>query len=326
MTLTLADFLMIDLPAILLGSLACVVCALLGNFLILRRQALIGDAISHVVLPGIVGGVLIAGGLYAHAVFLGALVAALVAVGLISVVRHLGRVESGAAMGVVFTLMFAGGVVMLERSKARSVHIDVEHTLYGSLEGVLWLGPETWSDLLDPDMWASLPTPILTLGVVTVLVAALITAFFKELRLTSFDPGLAKALGFRPQWVEAGLMTAVAAAAVAAFEAVGSILVIAMFICPAAAARMLTDRLATQVWLSVGIAVLSAILGYGLAASAPVLLGTSNAVSAAGMIAVVAGLIQTAAMVFAPRHGALSRYLARRRSARAKAEGLSSAR
>ncbi len=307
---------MIDAPALMLGSLACLCCALLGNFLILRRQALIGDAISHVVLPGIVAGFLIAGALYPPAIFLGAFAAALIAVTLIAAIRSLGRVEPGAAMGVVFTLMFAGGVLMLERSHARSVHLDVEHTLYGNLEGVLWLGPQSLTDLADPAMWASLPAPILTLAAVTAAVAVLIALFFKELALTSFDPALAKAQGFRPGLVEAGLMAAVAAAAVASFQAVGSILVIAMFICPAAAARMLTDRLSHQLWLSGGIAVVSACLGYGLAVAAPAVLGT-EAVSASGMIAVTAGAIQALAMLAAPRHGTIAQWRARRRSLRA---------
>jgi manganese/zinc/iron transport system permease protein len=300
-------FFMIDLPALILGSLACLSCSLLGNFLILRQQALIGDAISHVVLPGIVMGFLVTGGLHAHAIFLGALVAALLAVGLISVLRNLGRVESGAAMGVVFTVMFAGGVVLLEQSHASDVHLDVEHTLYGALEGVLWIGPQSWSSLFAMDSWATLPSSIVTLMIVTGAVILLIIVFFKELRITSFDPGLARALGFRPGLVEAGLMCAVAAAAVAAFEAVGSILVIAMFICPAATARILTDKLSTQIWMSALVAILSACGGYGLAVTAPYYLGVTESVSASGMIAVTAGCFQVAAMLGAPRHGALIR-------------------
>ncbi|MGF1453887.1 MAG: metal ABC transporter permease [Alphaproteobacteria bacterium] len=313
-----ADFLTIDLPALLLGTLACLSCALLGNFLILRRQALLGDAISHVVLPGIVGGFIVAGSLYPPAILLGALVASLLAVALITLVRRVGRVEEGAAMGVVFTTLFAGGVVMLERADTRRVHLDVEHTLYGNLEGTIWLGPTRWADLLDPSTWESLPGEIKTLAIVTLIILVLIVLLFKELRLATFDAGLARALGFRPGLLDAGLMAAVAVAAVAAFQAVGSILVIAMFICPAACARMLTDRLSTQILLSMVFACLSGILGYGLGAFAPTFLGLREAVSASGMIAVVAGLLQTAAMLFAPRHGALVRMLAQRRSTRAE--------
>ncbi len=319
--MTTADFLTIDLPALLLGTLACLSCALLGNFLILRRQALIGDAISHVVLPGIVGGFLIAGSLYPPAILLGALVAALLAVALITLVRRVGRVEEGAAMGVVFTTLFAGGVVMLEQADTRRVHLDVEHTLYGNLEGTIWLGPTGWSDLLDAAHWASLPIEIKTLAVVTLIIFVLIVLLFKELRIVTFDAGLAKALGFRPGLLDAGLMAAVAVAAVASFQAVGSILVIAMFICPAACARMLTDRLSTQIGLSMVFAVLSGVTGYFLGAFAPALLGLDEAVSASGMIAVMAGLFQTSAMLFAPRHGAVAQAFARHRSSIADARG-----
>ncbi len=322
--MTMANFLTIDLPALMLGMLACLACAIPGNFLILRRQALLGDAISHVVLPGIVIGFLLAGSLYPPAIFLGALTAALVAVGLIALVRIAGRMESGAAMGVVFTTMFAIGVVLLEQSHTRRVHLDVQHTLYGSLEGTLWLGPGTLGDLLEPSVWASLPQPIVTLAVVTAALIVLTTVFFKELKLASFDPGLAASLGFRPRIIDVGLMTATACAAIAAFQAVGSILVIAMFICPAASARMLTDRLGVQIMMSGLLAVLSAVVGYGLAAAAPVLFGLSEAISVSGMIATVAGLIQTLAMVFAPRHGALARYLKRRHSLRADTDGAGS--
>jgi hypothetical protein len=116
----------------------------------------------------------------------------------------------------------------------------------GNLEGTVWLVATGWGDLLDPGALASLPESIWRLLAVTLLIAFLITLFFKELRLSTFDPGLAQSLGFRPGWLSAGLVGAVALAAVAAFDAVGSILVIAMFICPAATARMLTDDLARQ--------------------------------------------------------------------------------
>ena len=108
-----ADFVTLSLTPILIGALAAVACALPGNFIVLRRQALIGDAISHVVLPGIVVAFLITGAVATLPMILGAAGAALVAVALIEAVRRLGRIEPGAAMGVVFTAMFAGGVLLL---------------------------------------------------------------------------------------------------------------------------------------------------------------------------------------------------------------------
>ncbi|TNF64076.1 MAG: metal ABC transporter permease, partial [Rhodobacteraceae bacterium] len=134
-----AEFVTLSLTPILIGTLAAIACALPGNFLLLRRQALIGDAISHVVLPGIVVAFLLTGSVTTLPMVLGAGGAALVAVVLIEAIRRLGRIEPGAAMGVVFTAMFAGGVLLLEQSDTSNVHLDVEHALYGNLESLIWL-------------------------------------------------------------------------------------------------------------------------------------------------------------------------------------------
>lgn len=300
-------FLQFDFPSILLGSLAALCCGLLGNFLVLRRQSLMGDAISHVVLPGIVLGFLITGTLDSLPMMLGAGLAALVSVGLIELVRRLGKVEPGAAMGVVFTSMFAAGVLLLEQTGASGVHIDVEHALYGNLESAIWLEAASWGDLLRPEILAALPVSVLRLVVVNMAVIAFILAFYKELKLVSFDPLFADTLGISSRLVGTLLIVMVAVAAVAAFDAVGSILVIAMFICPAATARLLTDRLSTQLLLSGVVAFSSGIAGYVLAAFGPAWLGHDMSVSAAGMIAVVAGILQVAAMVFAPRYGVIAR-------------------
>jgi manganese/zinc/iron transport system permease protein len=310
--MTAADFLSIDLPAILVAVLSATSCGLLGNFLVLRRQALIGDAISHVALPGIVAGFLIAGTIATLPLMLGAMAAAVIAAGLIEIIRRAGRLESGAAMGVVFTTMFAIGIVLLEQTGASNAHIDVEHALYGNLESTLWLGVSGWNDALSWEALSQLPRQLTTLAGVTIAIAIAITAFYKELKVSTFDPGLAASLGLPVRTISTVLIIVVALAAVAAFEAVGSILVIAMFICPAATARMLTDSLSRQLWLSVLVAAIAGIGGYVLAAFGPQFWGDADSLSAAGMIAVVAGLLQTAAMIAAPRYGILSRAIRRR--------------
>ena len=310
--MTSADFLTIDLPAMLVAVFAATSCGLLGNFLVLRRQALIGDAISHVVLPGIVVGFLVAGTIATLPLMIGAMGAAVIAAGLIEIVRRAGRLESGAAMGVVFTTMFAIGIVLLEQTGASNAHIDAEHALYGNLEATLWLGVTGWGDALSREALAGLPRSLVTLAAVTVAIALLIAAFFKELKVTTFDPGLAASLGLPVRTISTILIVIVAVAAVAAFEAVGSILVIAMFICPAATARMLTDNLARQLWLSVAVAVTSGIGGYVAGAFGPALWGSPDSLSAAGMIAVVAGALQCAAMLGAPRYGVLAQMRRRR--------------
>jgi len=301
------EFLQLDFPSILLGTLAALSCGLLGNFLVLRKQALMGDTISHVVLPGIVAGFLVTGISATWPMMLGALVAALVAVSLIEMIRRAGRVETGAAMGVVFTTMFAAGVVMLEQSGARGVHLDVEHALYGNLESAVWLDALAISDLWNPTALAGLPDAVWRIFGVTLLVIVFILAFYKELMITSFDGAHADSIGISSRFMGFALVFMTALAAVAAFAAVGSILVIAMFICPPATARMLTDRLSIQLWLSALVAIISGVSGYILAAFGPIWLGGENSVSAAGMIALVAGLLQMCAMVFAPRYGVLFR-------------------
>lgn len=299
------EFLQLDLPSIVLGTLAALSCGLLGNFLVLRKQALMGDTISHVVLPGIVAGFLLTGLAATWPMMLGALIAALFAVLMIELIRRAGRVEAGAAMGVVFTTMFAAGVVMLEQSGARGVHLDVEHALYGNLESAIWLDAFKLSDLINPSALAELPDAIWRISGVTVLVIVFIFAFYKELAITSFDPAHADSLGISSSKIGMALVFMTALAAVAAFAAVGSILVIAMFICPAATARMLTDRLSAQLWISALVAIVSGIGGYMLAAFGPGWVGFESSVSAAGMIALVAGFLQVAAMLFAPRYGAV---------------------
>ena len=295
-----AEFVQISLTPILIGIFAAVACALPGNFLILRRQALIGDAISHVVLPGIVVAFLVTGTVVALPMLIGAAGAALVAVVLIEAVRRLGRIEPGAAMGVVFTTLFAAGVLLLERTDTASVHLDVQHALMGNLESLVWLDATGWRSLMDPAALAALPEELGRIAVVCAAMIVLTAVFWRWLTITTFDEAFARALGIPAAAVGLGLVIAAAVAAVAAFEAVGSIIVIAMFICPPAAARLMTERLDRQVLWSVAFATLSAVLGYVLAGYGPLWLGARHAVSAAGMIATVSGVILALACLYGP--------------------------
>ncbi len=295
-----AAFVALSLPPLLIGLLAAIACALPGNFLLLRRQALIGDAISHVVLPGIVVGFLLTGQATTLPMLAGAAAAALVAVVLIEAVRRLGRVEPGAAMGVVFTALFAAGVLLLERSDTSAVHLDVEHALMGNLESLIWLEASGWASLIDPTALAALPPELVRMAVVALAIAVLIAVLWRPLVLATFDEGYARALGLPVAALSLTLVAATALAAVAAFDAVGSIIVIAMFVCPPAAARLMTNRLPLQVAWSLGFAAVSAVAGYVLAGYGPLWLGGAEAVSAAGMIAVVSGLILGLAAICGP--------------------------
>ncbi|WP_299694302.1 metal ABC transporter permease [uncultured Tateyamaria sp.] len=295
-----AEFVALSLPPILIGICVAVACALPGNFLLLRGQALIGDAISHVVLPGIVVAFLVTGLVATGPMLLGAAGAAVVAVIAIEAIRRLGRIEAGAAMGVVFTAMFAGGVLLLEQSDTSNVHLDVEHALFGNLESLIWLDATGWASLLDPVALAGMPVELPRMALALGVVAVFVWLFWRPLAMMSFDEGFAQGLGLRTGALGLALVIISAVAAVAAFDAVGSIIVIAMFICPPAAARMMTNRLGAQVAWSVGFAALSAVSGYVLAGYGPLWIGASASVSAAGMIATMSGLILAVAAVLGP--------------------------
>lgn len=295
------SFVQLSLTPILIGVLASCACALPGNFLVLRRQSLMGDAISHVAFPGIVAAFLLTGTLAAWPMLIGAAGAAIVAVGLIELIRRLGNIDPGAAMGVVFTTMFAAGVLLLEQTGARNVHLDVEHALYGNLESLIWLKGTSWAALTDPEALAGLPPQLGRLALVLLAVAAFTAVFWKELVIGTFDPTFAASVGARPGLVSVGLVVTVAVAAVAAFDAVGSIIVIAMFICPAASARMMTDRMGPQIGWSLVFAALAAVMGFVLAAYGPLWLGGRHSLSAAGMIAAVSGAILAGAALGGPR-------------------------
>ncbi len=169
MILTVEDFLQVDLPAMAACLFATLACTLLGNFLVLRRQSLMGDAVAHAVLPGIVVGFLVAGTRATWPIFSGALLAAVLAAVAIDLVRRYGRLDSGTAMGVVFSIMFAGGVVLMEQAAAQRVDLDAECVLFGQLEDILWLAPDGWASLLQPATWADLPREVVTLAAITVI-------------------------------------------------------------------------------------------------------------------------------------------------------------
>ncbi len=295
-----SEFVPLSLTPLLIGIFAAVACALPGNFLVLRRQALIGDAISHVVLPGIVVAFLLTGAISAWPMMIGAAGAAVVAVILIEAIRRLGQIEPGAAMGVVFTSMFAAGVLLLEQSDTSTVHLDVEHALYGNLESLIWLDATGWESLSDPIALAGLPPELIRMALVLLAAIAFIRLLWRPLKLSTFDEGFAATLGIPVRLLAFALVVISAVAAVAAFDAVGSIIVIAMFICPPAAARLMTNRLEMQIMWSVVFAIISAILGYVLAGYGPLWLGYDNAVSAAGMIATISGLILVIASLAGP--------------------------
>ncbi len=297
-----AAFMTNDFPVLAAGALASVACALVGCFLVLRRMSLMGDAISHAVVPGIVGAFLLSDSLEALPVFAGAAVVGVLTATLTELIHRLGRVEPGASMGVVFTVLFAVGVIMLERTGGRTIHLDPDCVLYGAMQGVLWPGaPTDLAGLFSFEAWQNFPRQVTTLAAVVLANALFVTLLFKELRITSFDPALAAAQRISPGLMHYLLMTFVATTTVAAFEAVGSILVVAMLIVPALAAHLLVDRLAAMLLLSAFLAAAAAAGGYATAAAA--------GVDTAGMIGVALGALLLLVGMLAPKNGWIGRAL-----------------
>ncbi len=304
----------LDLFPFTAALLASIVCALLGNFLVLRRLSLMGDAISHSVLPGLVVAFLITAERTSTAMMIGAALAGIATVILVELVKKLGRVEPGAAMGVVFSVLFALGVLLIEQA-ARQTDLDADCVLHGNLEALVWWdAPPTFAGLWSVDTHEAIPRQIELLLAVTAIAVAFVTVCFKELRIAAFDPALSTTQGIHAGAMHYALMILVAAATVASFEAVGSILVIAMLVCPASTARLLTDRLRTQIFISIAIATLATLLGYAAATAIPALFD-KDSVSAAGSIAVASGALLAAAAIFSPSHGALARAIRHRRVA-----------
>ena len=295
--MTTEDFLRLDLPALLAAILACGSCGLLGSFLLLRRDSLLGDALSHAVLPGIIAGFAITGARAGLPMLLGALAAALLAVFLIGLVRRVARLESGAATGAVFTSFFALGLMLMEATGARSVDLDLDCVLFGQLESVVWLEAQGFASLLDPVALAALPRQLFLLAAVAVVLAGLVALLWRPLHLLCFDPDYAAAIGLPARGLELALNLMVAAAAVAAFEAVGSILVVAMLVCPAAAIRLLTDSYRAQVLGGAALGAALGALGYALAGPLPAAFGQNFALNAAGVIGTLGGLVVAGAMV-----------------------------
>lgn len=295
-----SDFVALSLPPLLIGLCASMACALPGNFLILRKQALIGDAISHVVLPGIVVAFLFTGQVSTWPMMIGAAGAAILAVLLIELIRRVGRIESGAAMGVIFTSMFAAGVLLLEQSDTSQVHLDVEHALFGNLESLIWLDAEGWASLFQIKALAGLPVELLRMATVLLAVSAFVYIFWRPLALICFDEPYARTRGIAATALGFALVTLTAIAAVAAFDAVGSIIVIAMIICPPATARLMVNSLRSQVIYSQVLAFMATVLGYIFAGYVPLWLGFSNTLSAAGMIASMSGVFLACAALFGP--------------------------
>jgi manganese/zinc/iron transport system permease protein len=271
----------------IIAALVAAACALPGTFLVLRKMALITDAISHAILPGIVLGFFITQDLNAPLLIVMATLTGVLTVFLVSYTQKTGLVKEDTAIGLIFPVLFSIGVIMIAL-RANDVHLDVDAVLLGEIafapfDRLVWSGV----DVGPKSMWV--------VGIVLVISILLLNFFFKELKLSTFDAGLSASLGFSPVLLHYGLMTLTSVTTVVSFEAVGAILVVALMIAPAATAYLLTKDLRKMLFLSVFFGVLSAIAGYWLAHFLDA--------SIAGSITTILGFLFLSVYLFSPKKG-----------------------
>lgn len=270
-----------------------VACALPGVFLLLRRISLVSDAISHVLLFGIVIAYFLAGDPDSPFLLVGAATTGVLTVALVEALQRTKLVKEDAAIGLVFPALFALGALLVTMY-GRNVHLDLDSVLMGQ-PGFAFQPRWTVAGVGIK--------PLAVLGVIALLNIVVIAIFYKELKLATFDAALAATLGFLPGLLHYGLMTLVSLTAVASFDAAGPVLVVAFFIVPAATAYLLTDRL----WL---LLLLSAVIG-SVAAVMGTWVSLEEDLNIPGTIAVILGLLFAATFVLAPQRGLLAQAIRR---------------
>lgn len=274
----------------LIASLVAIACAIPGVFLVLRKMALISDAISHAILPGIVVGFFITHDLSSPLLIILAALTGILTVFLVEFIQKTGLVKEDTAIGLVFPALFSIGVILIAQN-ANDVHLDIDSVLLGELA----FAPFDRFVFFDTDIG---PKSLWVIGSILIITLSLLLAFFKELKISTFDVGLASALGFSPTLLHYGLMSVASVTTVGAFDAVGAILVVALTIAPAATAYLLTKDLKRMIFISVGFGVFSAISGYWFAHFLDA--------SISGSIASVLGFVFLCVFLFAPETGMIS--------------------
>lgn len=285
----------LDIPALLAALLTAMIACLMGHFLFLRQGLLYANAVSHAVLPGIVAAAVVSHTLSPSMILLCATLAAMLSLLWSEWLEKHTILNTQGAMGMTLTSFFALGVVLLERLQLSHFHIDVEHALYGNLEGIMM--PSLANGVAWSDVWF-VPYEIWMLALVLVLVAAIVLPLRKELMVVIFDPIYADSIGMataRWRYVLAGL-TAIAAAA--CFQATGAVVTIALFAIPVTTAAVLGGDAITQLIMAMLIAVTSVLLGYVVALYVPlVVLTEGRTFNGGGSIATAAGLILLATVI-----------------------------
>lgn len=267
--------------ALVASSFVGLMCGVLGCFIVLRNMSLIGDALSHAILPGVVVAYVVVG-YNAMGFFVGAVLAGLLTAGGITWLQHKTRTKNDAAVGIVFTAMFALGVMGISWiSRSQGVHLDLKDFLFGNVLGVS-----------DTDLYLT--------SIVTAYVLFCVVVFYRYLFVSSFQAVIAQVMGISVQLVHYFLMMLLSFAVVASLQTVGVILVVAMLITPASAALLLSNRLQVVLVLAGGIGILSAVSGLVLA----ILIETAPGPA----MAVMATFIYALAVVFSPNKGLLQKW------------------
>ena len=274
----------------LIASIVAIACAIPGTFLVLRKMALISDAISHSILPGLVLGFFITHDLNSPILIVMAALSGVVTVVLVEFIQKTKLVKEDTAIGLVFPVLFSIGVILIAKN-ANDVHLDTDAILLGELAFAPF-------DRFLVDGFDLGPKSLWIIGTILVLIVGLLFAFFKELKISTFDAGLATALGFSPIMIHYGLMSVASITIVGSFDAVGAILVVALMIAPAATAYLLTDNLKKMLGLSVVFGVFSAIAGYWLAHWLDA--------SISGSMTTILGIVFLMVYLFAPKRGLIS--------------------
>jgi manganese/zinc/iron transport system permease protein len=287
---------------ILTAVLVAASCGLLGSFLVLRRLSMLGDAISHAVLPGIVLAFIVTQSRASVPVFLGAASLGLLTAFIVQTLSRSG-VQGDAAIGVTFTSLFAAGVILVTQM-ADQVDLDLDCVLYGEIAYTPFDTVEVGG--------ITVPRAVLINAALLLVNLLIVGLLYKEFKICAFDPEMATAVGINVAVMHYLLMALVSVTTVGAFESVGAILVVAMLIVPGATAYLLTDRLERMLLIAVAVGGAAAVLGYMMARALDC--------SIAGAMSTVAGGLFALAFLFSPTHGFVSRRIAQRRLRRQVAE------
>lgn len=274
----------------LIASVVAIACAIPGTFLVLRKMAMISDAISHSILPGLVVGFFITQDLNSPLLILLAAATGVLTVVMVEKIQQTKLVKEDTAIGLVFPALFSIGVIMIAQY-ANDIHLDTDAVLLGELAFTpfdrIYFGA---TDAGPKSLWI--------IGGILVVTLTLLIAFFKELKISTFDAGIATSLGFSPAIVHYGLMSVASVTTVGAFDAVGAILVVALMIAPAASAYLLTTNLVKMIFLACAFGVFSAIAGYWMA--------NFMDASIAGSMATMLGMAFLLVYLFAPSKGLIA--------------------